>query len=92
MIRLNVSLTLTDAANGTKLTETATKLTELSLHDKGCVDYDFYRSQTNDDRFMIIETWRNRHDLEAHQKTAHFKELLPRLEELSTVSLEIFEF
>lgn len=92
MIRLNVSLTLTDATNGTKLVETATKLTELSLHDKGCVDYDFYRSQTNDDRFMIIETWQNRHDLEAHQKTPHFKELLPRLEELSTVSLEIFEF
>lgn len=92
MIRLNVSLTLTDAANGQKLVDAATRLVELSLHDKGCVDYDLYRSTTNDDRFMIIETWQNRHDLEAHQKTAHFKELLPQMEALSTVSLEIFEF
>lgn len=92
MVRLNVSITVTDATRYDEICKTATELVALSLHDQGCIDYDLYKSTTNDDRLMIVETWQSRADLEAHQRTAHFKRLVPRLESLGTLTLVEFDF
>ncbi len=40
MIRLNVFLLIEEESNRRPLIEAATRLTELSLHDKGCISYD----------------------------------------------------
>lgn len=72
--------------------EAATELVEFSLRDKGCISYDFLGSLTNDDRFMIVETWESRADLQAHMATEHFQRIVPRLRSLSTMTLEEFEF
>ncbi|MDE6296890.1 MAG: antibiotic biosynthesis monooxygenase, partial [Muribaculaceae bacterium] len=53
---------------------------------------DLYQSKTNDDRYMIIETWESREDLKAHSKSEHFKRLVPELEKYSTLTMEEFEF
>lgn len=92
MIRLNVSLLLEEEKNREELKETALELVDKSVNDKGCIGYDFYVSATQDNHFMIVETWQNRNDLEAHQKQPHFRELVPRLQELSTMTLEEFSF
>lgn len=92
MIRLNVSLLIEESSKRKALIEAATELVELSLRDKGCIDYDFYASTTEDDRFLIYETWENEEDLKRHSETEHFKRLVPRLEELATMTLEKFEF
>lgn len=44
MIRLNVFLLIEKESNRRPLIEAATRLTELSLHDKGCISYDLYGS------------------------------------------------
>lgn len=75
-----------------KLAEAATELVAFSLRDKGCLGYDLYRSRTNDDRFMIIETWEDRDALKAHTETDHFKRLSPKLSEYANVTMEEFEF
>lgn len=92
MIRLNVSLLIEESERRKPLVETATELVELSLHDKGCIDYDLYASTTQDDRFMIIETWESEEDLLRHQNSEHFRRLVPRLQELATMTLTRFNF
>lgn len=92
MIRLNVFLLIEKSENRKPLTDAAIELVELSLHDKGCVAYDFFSSITRDNVMMICETWRTREDLEAHMASEHFKRLVPRLQQLSTVTLEEFTF
>lgn len=92
MIRLNVSLLIEDSSLQKQLIETATELVELSLHDKGCISYDLFKSTTADDRFLIYETWDNEEDLKQHMSTEHFKRLVPELEKLSTMTLERFDF
>lgn len=92
MIRLNVSLLIEDESRRKPLIEAATELIELSLRDKGCVDYDLYASTTEDDRYLIYETWETEEDLKKHMESDHFKRIVPRLEELATLTLEKFEF
>lgn len=75
-----------------KLREAAVELVAFSLRDKGCISYDLYRSETNDDRYMIVETWESREDLKAHQETDHFKRLVPELEKHSDLTMTEFEF
>lgn len=92
MIRLNVSLLIEKAENRRPLVEAATELVELSLHDKGCIDYDLYISATADDRLLIYETWQDEKSLNDHMASEHFKRLVPQLEVLATMTLERFDF
>lgn len=92
MIRLNVFLLLEEEKNRKPLIDTAVELVELSLRDKGCIAYDIFSSETVDNHLMICETWKTREDLKAHMESDHFKRLVPRLEELSTMTLEEFTF
>lgn len=92
MIRLNVFFLVEKSENRRPLVDAATELVELSLHDKGCVAYDIFGSLTQDNIFMICETWRTSADLEAHMASAHFKRLVPRLQEFATMTMEKFDF
>ena len=92
MIRLNVSMIVETSENRDKLVEKATELVEFSLKDKGCISYDLYKSTTNDDRYLIMETWASEEDLQAHMASDHFKRLVPELEKYSTLTLEKFDF
>lgn len=92
MIRINVSLLIEENSKKKALLETATELVEFSLRDKGCIDYDLYASTTEDDRYMIIETWKSEEDLKRHEESEHFKRLVPRLQDLATMTLEKFDF
>ena len=78
--------------NREKLVEKATELVEFSLRDKGCIDYDLYKSTTNDDRYLIMETWASEEDLKAHMASDHFKRLVTEIEKYSTMTLEKFDF
>ncbi len=75
-----------------KLVEAAVELVAFSLRDKGCISYDLYQSRTNDDRYMIVETWESAEDLKAHGETDHYKRLSPMLHENADVTVEKFEF
>ena len=75
-----------------KLVEAATELVAFSLRDKGSISYDLYQSKTNDDRYMIVETWESREALKAHSESEHFKRLVPELEKHSNLTMEEFEF
>lgn len=92
MIRLNVSMIVETSENRKKLVDKATELVEFSLRDKGCISYDLYKSTTNDDRYLVFETWESEDALKAHMASEHFKRLVPELEKYSTMTLEKFDF
>lgn len=92
MIRLNVSIIVDEIDKREKLIDAAKELVAFSLHDKGCISYEFYGSLTNANCFMIIETWESRDALEKHKDTMHFKTIVPKLHELSSMTTLEFEF
>lgn len=92
MIRLNCFILLEEEERRKPVIELASELTALSLHDKGCISYDLYGSLTVDNHLMICETWKSQEDLDAHMASEHFKRIVPRLKELSTMTLEKFTF
>ncbi len=92
MIRLNVFFLIEKSENCVPLVKAATELVSMSLRDKGCIDYDLFASATNDDRMMIVETWRSEDDLKDHMESEHFKRIVPQLQQLATMTLERFDF
>lgn len=92
MIRINVSLLIEEESRKKPLLDAATELVEFSLKDKGCIDYDLYASTTEDDRFLIYETWESEEDLKRHEASEHFRSIVPRLKELATLTIEKFDF
>lgn len=92
MIRVNCTMLIEKSENRKPLIEAATELVELSLKDRGCIGYDLYGSLTNDDHLMIVETWKSQRDLNDHEASEHFLRLVPKLQTLSTMTLEQFDF
>ncbi|MBD5185973.1 MAG: antibiotic biosynthesis monooxygenase [Bacteroides sp.] len=92
MVRLNVSLIIEKDENRHPLKEAVVELIELSLREKGCIDYDLFGSVINNDRMLIYETWEDRAALKSHMESDHFKRLVPRIQELATMTLEEFDF
>lgn len=92
MIRLNCGLIAETEENRQKAIALAKELVSLSLHDKGCVEYDLLGSLTNTDRLVIYETWENEADLKAHMASEHFRRLVPAIQEVATLTLEQFNF
>ena len=102
MLRLNVFIRVA-AENRAATLQAAKELVAASLSDKGCIAYDVFESATRpdvlmicetwaDDVLMICETWADQPSLDAHQKSAHFTTLVPRIESLGEMKLEQFEF
>lgn len=92
MIRINCTFLIEKSKNRKQLIDLATELVELSLHDKGCIGYDLYGSLTNDDHLLICETWESQADLDRHINSEYFKRIVPQLQDLSTMTLEQFNF
>lgn len=91
MLRLNVFIQVAEA-NKNELEKVAKELVAASLKDNGCVAYDFFKSATRDDVYMICETWTDEASLKAHSESAHFTTLVPKIESLAVMKLEKFEF
>ena len=91
MLRLNVFIRVA-AENRAAALQAAKELVAASLSDKGCIAYDVFESATRPDVLMICETWADQPSLDAHQKSAHFTTLVPRIESLGEMKLEQFEF
>ena len=43
--------------------------------DKGCVQYEIFRSEETPERFLLLEEWEDEESLEKHKNTSHMAEL-----------------
>lgn len=91
MIRLNVFIQVEDK-NYNQVVTAAKELVAASLKDNGCVAYDLFQNSTRKDVLMICETWKDAASLTAHEQSAHFTTLVPKIQELAAMKLEKFEF
>ena len=69
----------------TEVSETFTKLQELSRQEPGCLMYQVHRHRTEPRRFFIYEQYKDDAALEAHKSAPHFleyaKKALPKIAE-----------
>ena len=47
------------------------KLKPLVLAEPGCIQYDLFSDESDDNKFVLIEKWASQTDLDAHDKTEH---------------------
>lgn len=75
-----------------KLAEALTlyaELTEKSRKEKGCISYTLYEDNKNPCCLTMIEEWESEEILQEHFNTAHFKEIVPKLQTLREGTGEI---
>lgn len=91
MLRLNCFIKVS-AEHKTEILAAATRLTEASLVQDGCIAYDIFTSTTRPDVMMICETWRDQTALDAHSASAPFEKEVSLMKSLAEMKLEVFEF
>lgn len=91
MIRLNVFIQVVES-NRNAVLEASKELVAASLTDEGCIAYDIFESATRKDVLLICETWKDDASLAAHEKAAHFVNLVPKIQSLATMKIEKFVF
>ena len=58
--------------------EIADKLAEESRKESGCIRYDYYTSPYSSNTVLFFELWKSLEDLDAHDRTPHFKMFLEK--------------
>jgi quinol monooxygenase YgiN len=46
---------------------------QVKANEKGCLQYDFFKSKANDGTFIVMEQYATQADLDAHGKTDYFR-------------------
>lgn len=57
--------------------------------EEGNISYNLYEDSKNSNILTFIEFWRSEEDLQKHFNSKHFKEILPKMEELQKSKTEI---
>lgn len=58
------------------------RLIEETRKESGCISYDLCADMDNHNILTFIERWESKEHLNAHMKTAHFTEIVPKLKDL----------
>ena len=90
MIRINVEITVSQPKRAAVL-DNILRLAEKSRQENGCIGYEIYENSTKPQSLLILETWESREALDAHEKTEHFRTLVPITHE-NAESMEIKKF
>jgi quinol monooxygenase YgiN len=53
-----------------------------SKEEAGCIAYDLYEDMNNPTVLTFIEIWANEEAIERHNKSEHFKKIVPKLAKL----------
>ena len=52
------------------------KLTAASTHDRGCISYELFVSESAPGTFITIENWQSQADLDAHMASPHIAKVV----------------
>ncbi len=62
--------------------EIATQMMNETRKEKGCINYTLFQDMNDPQVFCFIEHWENQECIDAHNSSAHFMELVPKMREL----------
>lgn len=51
-----------------------------SRNEPGCISYNFYQDLSDENKFFFFEEWKDQQAIDAHVKTNHYKEFVPKFE------------
>lgn len=57
----------------------AKELEHESRQEQGCISYTLHRSTDHPMVFTVVEQWKDRQAIEAHNASAHFTRIVPQL-------------
>ena len=55
------------------------ELVQKTREESGCIKYDLYVDEKNENHFTFFEEWRDEKALEAHRNSEHFTRIIPQL-------------
>lgn len=59
----------------------AKELVQETLKENGCISYEMYQSEGDENVLTMIEQWENKEVLKAHMASEHFKRIVPLMNE-----------
>jgi len=72
-----------------KIRARLSRLVEPTRKEKGCVEYTLYQDNDNPSVFIFYENWESQTDLDAHMKSAHFKECFAAIEGMYDIEVHL---
>lgn len=78
MVRIVAKLQLKEGAKENFL-QTAKELIIKSQEEEGCMDYNLYQSQSDENTVTFIEAWKDMKAIESHNGSNHFTTIFPKL-------------
>lgn len=88
MVTVVAKFTLQEGKNE-EFKEIAHELIQQSRQDSGCIAYGLNHDINQDNILTFIEQWESKESIIDHQKTNHFRTILPKLKKLQMEDVEI---
>jgi len=74
-VRLTVQLQIQPGKNADFEAAASAAIARVKAEDTGCEMYDLFRSVDDDTRYVMVESWANQENLEAHGKSPAMAEM-----------------
>ena len=85
MFYINVWLTVNESRDVSRVRDLLAQAADGSRSEEGCERFEVYQSESDAQRFLLIERWRTKADWEAHRSRQAFTEIYaPRVLPLVT--------
>jgi quinol monooxygenase YgiN len=62
--------------------ELAEELVHLAVKENGCIKYEMYQDENDENILTMIEEWQNKEILKAHMASEHFQRIVPEMNKL----------
>ncbi len=91
MFCINVLLQVKEAADAPRIAELLTEAGRLSRQEPGCLRFEVYHSQSDEQVFILCERWESEQAWQAHRQERAFTEIyvpqvLPKVERVPHIS------
>lgn len=67
------------------------KLMEASTAEDGCIEYALQKHTEKTGTYCLIEKWKDQAAVDFHNNTPHFTTTVPKLIEIATVVVDVYE-
>jgi quinol monooxygenase YgiN len=77
MPNLDVVAVITAKSGSEAIVEAALKtLAAASRHDRGCISYDLFASDSTPGTFITVEKWESQEDIDTHMASPHIADVI----------------
>lgn len=67
------------------------QLIKASKAEEGCLEYALQKHVEKPSHYCLIEKYKDRQAVDAHNSSAHFTDIVPKLLEVATAEVDVYE-